>query len=172
MKYITILFLLFSFSAMAIKQGDTASDFTLKTLSGEKVQLSKLNKNKKVVVVFIRGWVGYQCGLCTRQVNDFVSKKKQFKDQEVVFIYPGPAKALKKHAKEFSGQNLWPKNFHFVLDPKSKVVDAYDLRWKMPNETAYPTTLILGKKRKVIFAKVSKTHGGRAKATTVLKALK
>lgn len=40
--------------------GEPARDFTLSRLDGTSVQLSALNKAGPVVLVMLRGWVGYQ----------------------------------------------------------------------------------------------------------------
>jgi cytochrome oxidase Cu insertion factor (SCO1/SenC/PrrC family) len=40
--------------------GEPAPDFTLESLSGEKVQLSKVNEQGPVVLVVLRGFPGYQ----------------------------------------------------------------------------------------------------------------
>ena len=93
---------------------------------------------------------------------------------KVVFVYPGPAKDLKAHAKEFSEMKNkeWPKEYLFALDPNYTMVNAYGLRWDAPQETAYPSTFIVDKKGTVQFAKVSRGHGDRSKAADVLKAVK
>jgi peroxiredoxin len=60
------------------KAGDKASDFTLKTLDDQTVRLSDLSAKGKVALVILRGWPGYQCPLCTRQVQDYVSSASGF----------------------------------------------------------------------------------------------
>src|SRR5690349_15766322 len=50
---------------------DKARDFKLKRLDGELIQLSALFKQGPVVMLMLRGWVGYQCPICNRQVGDF-----------------------------------------------------------------------------------------------------
>jgi hypothetical protein len=40
--------------------GDAARDFTLHRLDGQAVTLSALEKSGPVVVLMLRGWVGYQ----------------------------------------------------------------------------------------------------------------
>jgi cytochrome oxidase Cu insertion factor (SCO1/SenC/PrrC family) len=40
--------------------GDAASDFTLNRLDGTPVTLAALRKSGPVVVLVLRGWVGYQ----------------------------------------------------------------------------------------------------------------
>jgi len=158
------------------KVGDPAPDFTLKTLDDQTVRLSELTSKQPAVLVVLRGWPGYQCPVCDRQVNEFIKAAAEFNaaKAKVVFIYPGPADYLKTHAKEFQAMKgrQWPKEFAFVLDPDYAMVNAYGLRWSAPQETAYPSTFVVDKKGTVQFAKVSKGHGDRSKAADVLSAIK
>ena len=55
-----------------------------------------------------------------------------------------------------------------LLDPDYKLVSAYGLRWDAPHETAYPTTIVIGKDGKIDFVNISRTHRGRTAATTIL----
>lgn len=153
--------------------GDEAADFELPRLSGETAKLSALAKEGPVVVVVLRGWPGYQCPLCTRQVGQFIGAAKKFQDAgaKVVFIYPGPAESLKKHAEEFAADTKLPEGFQFVIDPGYTFTNAWNLRWDAPRETAYPSTFVVGGDQKIRFAQISKTHGGRADVNDVLKAL-
>lgn len=154
------------------KIGDKAPDFSLKTLDDQTVTLSQLTATGKVVVVVLRGWPGYQCPACTRQVREFTALAEDFASAktQVVLIYPGPADKLKEHAKEFSAAGQFPKNFHFVLDPEYTMVNDYDLRWDAKNETAYPSTFVVDRHQTVRYAKISHEHGGRADAKEVVKA--
>ena len=156
------------------KVGDMASDFTLQTLDDKSVKFSDLTAKSEVVLVELRGWPGYQCPICTRQVNDFASNAEKFKAAgvQVVMVYPGPADDLKAHGAEFLADKSWPKDFMFVLDPDYSFTKAYGLRWDAPKETAYPSTFIVSKEGKIAFAHISKQHGGRTSADAVLKSLK
>ena len=89
----------------------------------------------------------------------------------MILIYPGAAKNLNKAAAEFIRSHKFPSNFHFVTDPNYQFTNAYKLRWNAKNETAYPSTFIIGTDGKVKYKKISKTHGGRSKAKTVLQKL-
>lgn len=153
--------------------GSMAPDFTLKTLDDQSVRLNDLTAKSRVVLVVLRGWPGRQCPFCTRQAHDFVSREEKFKADgvQVVMVYPGPADDLKAHADEFLQDKNWPKDFLLVLDPDYSCTKAYGLRWDAPKETAYPSTFIIGKDGKVVFAHVSKQHGDRVMADTVLKTL-
>ena len=63
---------------------------------------------------------------------------------------------------------MLPKPLLLVIDPAYKFTNLYGLRWNAEAETAYPSTFVLDPKRKVMFRKVSKSHGDRAKAEEVL----
>src|SRR5437868_3589433 len=87
-------------AADAPKAGDEVKDFELAALGGEKIKLSKLTESGPVVLVVLRGYPGYQCPLCTKQVGELIGKADELKKAgaQVVFVYPGPADKLKEHA--------------------------------------------------------------------------
>jgi peroxiredoxin len=153
--------------------GDTAANFTLQTFDDKSVELRQITATQAVVLVVLRGWPGYQCPICTRQVNEFARDAGEFEklNARVVMVYPGPAEKLQEHAQEFLQNKQWPKEFVFVTDPDYTFTEAYGLRWNAPKETAYPSTFVIGKDNKVRFVQVSKTHGGRANVAGVLKVL-
>jgi peroxiredoxin len=157
-----------------ISVGDKAIDFNISTIQGEKIQLSELYKKNPVVLIVLRGWPGYQCPICTRQVGGLVDVANELAAYEarVLFIYPGPSEQLQQHANEFRGEFDLPGHFYFTLDPDYDVVNKYNLRWDAPNETAYPSTFVIDKNGEVVFSKISDTHGGRANTDEVLAALK
>jgi thioredoxin-dependent peroxiredoxin len=153
--------------------GEIAPAFTLQSWGGGNVKLGELTATHKVVLVVLRGWPGYQCPVCDKQVNEFVGLAAKFKDAgaKVVFIYPGPAAELKAHAEEFKTLKgrQWPQEFLFLLDPDYTMTNAFGLRWDAPKETAYPSTFVLDAKGTVTFSKISKGHGDRSKAAEILK---
>ena len=156
--------------------GSQAADFELSAVNGEltgTVKLSDLTRESDVVVVVLRGYPGYQCGICSRQVGELVSNAAKFaeKDAKVLLIYPGPEGNLKQRGKEFlKGTNL-PAPFTMLLDPGYEFTNLYGLRWKAPRETAYPSTFVIGKDSKIKYAEISRGHGGRTKAADIIKAL-
>lgn len=159
-----------SYAADPPKMGTEAPDFVLKTLDNKSVCLSDFAPDNKVVLVVLRGWPGYQCPLCTKQVHDYVTSAPSFAQAKVkvVMVYPGPAQDLKAHAQEFLNDKNWPKDFIFVLDPDFSMVKDYGLRWEAPNETSYPSTFIIDQKGMVRFEKISHSHGDRSKAADVV----
>ena len=157
-----------------LEVGDMAPDFKLETLEGKTITLTDTLKNGPAIVVVLRGFPGYQCPLCSRQVSSLIDSAKKFasKDATVVLVYPGPDKNLDARAREFLKETKLPDNFLLVTDPNFHFTSSYALRWNAPSETAYPSTFIIDEGRNVLFARVSKSHGGRAKTKNVLKALK
>jgi len=150
--------------------GDKMKDFTLSKLDGTKLSLSALEKSGPVVVVMLRGWVGYQCPYCTRQVGDFITHAKELSEHgtNVVFIYPGAADTVQVKAEDFVSGKTVPANMHFVTDPELKVVKMLNLFWDAKNENSYPSTFLVDKSGTVRFAKISKSHADRAEASAVI----
>ena len=155
------------------KVGAEAKDFELPVLGGKTAKLSDLVKDGPVVLVVLRGNPGYQCPICSTQFAGFRKQADGFKaaGAKVVFVYPGPSDMLKDKAAEFVKGKDYPGHFVFLLDPDYAFTTAYGLRWDAKNETAYPSTFVIAKDRKVTFAKVSTTHGGRVSAADALKAV-
>lgn len=158
-----------------LKVGSTAPDVEFQPLEGEeKVKLSELTQDGPVVLVVLRGFPGYQCPICSRQVVDLIRHADQFEalGAKLVFVYPGPATDLDQRAKEFLRGTELPPDFLFMIDPDYAFTNLYDLRWDEPRETAYPSTFVLDENRVVRFRKLSTTHRDRAKSENVLAALR
>ncbi len=149
--------------------GNVAPDFQLQSLDGSQFRLSEDAGKGPVVLIVLRGFPGYQCPLCNRQVQEFVSRATAFADAgaRVVMVYPGP----RDRATEFVADKKLPPNFHLLLDPAYQFTNLYSLRWEAPRETAYPSTFIIDAHRKIRFAKISNTHAGRSTAAEVLAVL-
>ncbi len=161
-------------AAQAPATGATAPDFTLNTPTGSPISLTKLRSKGTTVVVLLRGFPGYQCPYCTKQVHDFVEHSGDFmaKHATVLLVYPGPPADLDQHAKEFlTKQADLPANIQLVVDPDYKMTNLYGLRWDAEHETAYPSTFILDRTGKILFEKISHTHGDRTSASDILEHL-
>ncbi len=165
------------------KVGDEAPNFKLlpynaKPMADEEddtmVELSEVVEQGPVVLVVLRGYPGYQCGICSRQVAEFVKAGDAIAKAgaQVVMVYPGTDNQLGMKAKEFVAETELPKNFHMLIDPNYEFTNLYHLRWDAPAETAYPSTFVIDKEGKIVFAEVSKGHGGRSSVKDVLAALK
>src|SRR5258708_34060240 len=83
--------------------GEKAPDFALSTAEGKSVRLSEGILKGPVVLVVLRGYPGYQCPYCNRQVQDFIQKSQGFADAgaRVVIVYPGPPQDLGVKASDF-----------------------------------------------------------------------
>jgi len=151
--------------------GAKAPDFTLLTPTGTSIQLARQENGKPLVLVVLRGFPGYQCPFCQKQVHDFVEHASDFsaKNATVLLVYPGPPAELDQRAKEFlAKESEMPANIVLVTDPDYKVTNLYGLRWDAPHETAYPSTFILDKKGTILFEKTSHSHGDRLSAQDAL----
>ncbi len=152
---------------------EKARDFTLSTPQGKHVRLSDVISQGPVVLVVLRGYPGYQCPYCNRQVQDFVHNAKAFADAgaHIVLVYPGPAQNLGAKANEFLADKNLPDHFELVLDPDYEITNLYGLRWDAPHETAYPSTFLIDRQGTIFFSKIVKEHGGRTSAAEILDAL-
>jgi peroxiredoxin len=153
--------------------GQKAPDFSLSTPDGRTVRLSDETSKGPVILVVLRGYPGYQCPYCNRQVQDFIQKSQGFADAgaRVVLVYPGPPQDLGARANEFLADKKLPANIELVLDPGYDFTSLYGLRWDAPQETAYPSTFLLDRDGVVFFSKIVKEHGGRTTADEILGAL-
>lgn len=150
--------------------GEKAPDFALSTVEGRVVRLSSQYADGPVVLVVLRGYPGYQCPFCTRQVQDFLQHAANFGNQgaRLLLVYPGPGRELGQRASEFLGDRKIPENFVLVLDPDYAFTNRYGLRWDAPHETAYPATFVIDKSGTVTYQKISNSHGDRTKASDIL----
>lgn len=150
--------------------GQSATDFSLTSVRGSAVRLSELTAQSKVMLLVLRGFPGYQCPLCQRQVHDFVKHAGAFAEAgvKVVFVYPGPRDTVGAKANQFLEDKNFPESFEMLLDPDYEFTNLYGLRWDAPKETAYPSTFLIEKGGTVSFQKVAKLHGGRTTAAEVL----
>lgn len=165
-------------STMAAAQtpavGAKAPDFTLRTPTGATVTLAQERAKEPkgtTVLIVLRGYPGYQCPYCVKQVHAFIERSADFaaRKANVLLVYPGPPADLDTHAKEFLAmQAELPANITLVIDPDYKMTNLYGLRWDAPRETAYPSTFILDPSGTILFEKISHSHGDRTTPDDVL----
>lgn len=173
----TVLLLLIVFAIASLNAqplppdvGQRAPDFALQTPEGATVDFNDLLKKGKVVLIVLRGYPGYQCPYCQRQVHDFVQHAAGFSQAgaQILLVYPGPPAQLTTRAKEFLAHEPLPSNVRLVVDPDYKVTNLYGLRWNAPGETAYPSTFVVSQQGIILFRKISHSHGDRTTAAQVL----
>jgi peroxiredoxin Q/BCP len=152
--------------------GEMAPDFSLPSLNGSTVRLSEFTGHGPLALVILRGYPGYQCPLCNRQVQDFLRNREGMGTAKVVLVYPGPDGGLAAKAREFAAGKELPENFELLIDEGYKMTNLYGLRWDAPKETAYPSTFVIDRKGVIRFAKISMTHGGRTTAAELIEQLK
>lgn len=152
--------------------GDDAPPLSLKSADGRQVRLAELISEGDVAVIVLRGYPGYQCPICSRQVADLMKRRAELNEifAKVVLVYPGPALNLATRMEEFINNQSLPEPFVMVADPDYRFTQEWNLRWDQLRETAYPSTFIVGKDGKIKFARVSKSHGGRVSAMELISA--
>ncbi len=162
-----------------LAEGDKAPDFEL-PIQGrdEYVTLSQLTAEGPVVVVVLRGYPGYQCPICNRQVGSMINRAAALsralgpQPNRVVLVYPGEEDGLQRHADAFLGSRRLPAPLVLVRDPGMEMIKSWNLRWNGRRETAYPAAYLIGSGRRVKWAKVSDSHGGRASVEEILQAIR
>jgi peroxiredoxin len=161
------------FAATQPVVNEKAPDFMLSTPAGKNIRLSEVNSHGPVVLVVLRGYPGYQCPYCNRQVQDFIHNSSSFADVgvRVLMVYPGPPQDLGAKANEFLADKKLPDNFDLLLDPGYEFTNLYGLRWEAAGETAYPSTFLIDRRGIIFFSKIVKEHGGRATAAEILDAM-
>ena len=156
-----------------LESGDKAIEFRAPDLEGKAFEFAPEKSGRWTVLVFLRGYPGYQCPLCSRQVGELIGKAEQLSEAraDVLFVYPGVAKDLVAKSKEFLADKQLPPTFKLVIDQDYKVVNAYKIRWEAPRETAYPSTFVIDPTGVIRYSKISESHGGRAPVNEILQTL-
>lgn len=159
-------------SAQTPAMGAKVPDFTLSTPDGTTVQLAKeLRKSDYLVLIFLRGYPGYQCPYCQKQIHDMLDHGTEFaaRKANVLLVYPGPPADLNQRAQEALAKQVHlPKNVTLVIDPDYTATNRYGLRWDAPHETAYPSTFVLDRAGRVLFEKISHSHADRTTSEEIL----
>ena len=157
--------------------GDKAPDFDLPIVGSQEedyLQLDEEVDQGAVVVVVLRGYPGYQCPLCSRQVGGLINRAKALAEvsHRVILVYPGEPDLLQRHADEFIGSRAVPEPLVMVRDPGMKMVTQWGLRWDAPRETAYPATYVIKKNGRIAWSKISDSHAGRTTADEIINELR
>ncbi len=155
--------------------GEKVRDFELPIVGGDGyLSLSDEVKEGRVVVVVLRGYPGYQCGICNRQVGSMVNRARALARaaHRVILIYPGEGDSLQRRAEEFMGARRLPDPLVMVRDEGMQVITEWGLRWNKHHETAYPATYVIDPDGRVQWVKVSESHAGRSNVEEILKAVR
>jgi peroxiredoxin len=155
--------------------GEKAANFELPVVGADDyIELKQQYASQPVVVVVLRGYPGYQCPLCNRQVGALINRAKALAKAagKVILVYPGEPTELERHAEQFLGSRTVPEPLVLVRDPDMKMVTQWGLRWNAPRETAYPATFVINKSGRVAWSKISKSHAGRSTVAEILRELR
>lgn len=157
------------------KVGDRIKDFELPIVgTKDLLSLSEEYRRGPVVVVMLRGYPGYQCQLCLRQVSSLANRSSSLKAlaARVILVYPGDSPDLEKRAEKFKGSRRLPAPLVLVRDDQMKTVRAWGLRWDKHHETTYPATYLVDRNGDIRWKKVSRSHAERSTAEEILKELR
>lgn len=120
--------------SLQFTKGDTAPDFELKTLDGEKVRLSDF-EGKPVMVNFWASW----CPPCRAEMPD-IQRLHEETDYAILSINVTGSEASEKDVREFMKE--YELTFETVLDEMSAVATMY-------SAFSLPTTYFLDGKREI-----------------------
>lgn len=158
-----------------LEVGDRILDFELPIVGSEEyLKLSDECKQGAVVLIVLRGYPGYQCPICSRQVGSLSNRAKALAKEahRVILVYPGEAETIQRNAEQFLGSRRLPEPLVLVRDQGMEMVDEWGLRWNERRETAYPATYVFDRNARLRWKNVSKSHAGRSTVEEILKALR
>lgn len=118
----------------AIETGQSAPDFTLTDISGQKVSLADF-KGKAVMLNFFASW----CPPCRSEIPDFIELQKAYGDKGFTFV--GVSLVDQKESKNFAEK--MGINYPVLVDD-GKVSMLYG------PVRSIPTTYVIGKDAKVV----------------------
>lgn len=134
--FLFILIFMSQVSCAGVKVGELAPDFSLKSVSEEKVSLKDF-EGKIVFLNFFATW----CGPCRAETPDLVKVYSLYKDKDVIFISVN-LQEDKKKVSEFL--NDYKVSWQILLDLDGKVGKLYNVRY-------IPTNLVIDKSGKITF---------------------
>jgi peroxiredoxin len=129
-KPLTILWLLALLSSGAfaqgreLKAGDRAPDFDLRDQSGQRIQLSALLQQGKVVLAFYRG---HWCPFCNRQLRTWQDSLPliRAKNAQVIAITPEQPEYIRKTI------NKTDATFPILHDKEQRMMQAYGVAYPL-----------------------------------------
>lgn len=144
---------------MALKVGDKAPDFTLKSTNGEAVLLSSFQNNKNVVLLFFPA-VG--TGICQKELCSTQDSMKDYENLD--------AQVLAISVDSPFAQKLWVDKYNFIFplltDFNKEVVKLYEAMYDvwLPGKfdlkgVAKRSAFVIDKKGIIQFAQVLENAG-------------
>ena len=126
--------------------GAAAPEFSLRSHTGQQVELSSLRKTSYVVLIF---YPGDETPVCTQQLCEIRDDYSRFKTKgaAVLGINPGSKKSHEKFATKHGFQ------YPLLIDEKGDVAAAYGAKGLLgPKRTVY----VIDKEGRIIFAQRGK----------------
>lgn len=121
------------------QERESAIDFTVTDLHGERVTLSDL-KGKNVYINFWATW----CKWCIKEMPDMEKVYHDYKDENIVMLAIDVGES---HDKVTAYLKEHPYSFRVVLDPDKKVTQSYKLR-------SIPVSIFVDKQGRVAYNRV------------------
>ncbi len=142
-------------SGITLKVGSAAPDFSLQSLNGEQVTLSKL-RGDNILMVFYRG---HWCPFCVGHLEDIQTLLPELEQRgyKVLAISPDDAEGMQKMADRMD------RPYHFLSDTNLQVTDLFGIR--RDEELPHPAVIILDKKGFVQWFYVGEDYKQRPSAT-------
>lgn len=145
----------------AVKTGEIAPDFSLKSQNGTTVTLSKIDS--PVVLVFYRG---YWCPFCGRQLSELRGLLKPGDKVKLFAISVDPAERSNDLIKKIENDGQGKVEYTFLSDPGHQTIDSYGLfdpayAGKGVEGIPHPAVYVLDKDRKVVWSKVEPDYRKR-----------
>ncbi len=119
-----------------IKGDKKAPDFSLKDLTGKKVEI----KQFKGKTIFLNFWATW-CGPCKEEMPGLEVLHKQFKEKNFVLLTISVDYEGTKPVQEFINKHRY--TFPVLLDPKCETLDLFEVK-------GIPTTFLIDKKGKMV----------------------
>jgi peroxiredoxin len=119
-----------------IKGDKKAPDFSLKDLTGEKVELGQF----KGKVIFLNFWATW-CSPCKEEMPSMEVLYQQFKEKNFILLTISVDYGGLKPVQEFI--NTYHYTFPVLLDPKCKTLNLFQVK-------GIPTTFIIDKKGRIV----------------------
>lgn len=119
-----------------IKGDKKASDFSLKDLTGKKVEL----KQFKGKLIFLNFWATW-CSPCKEEMPGLEALYQQFKEKNFILLTISVDYEGLKPVQEFINKRHY--TFPVLIDPKCEVLDLFQVK-------GIPTTIIIDKKGRLV----------------------
>ena len=111
----------------AIQIGRWAPDFKTTNASGDRMHLRQMLKDGPVVLVFYRG---YWCSYCIKYLTAFEAELEKIKETNARIIAIAP----EIDANQVKTIEQTKADIMFISDPELKIMDLYDLAFKVTDQ--------------------------------------